>query len=53
MSFSSIAWFWEIEPPPVGYLTVLPALVLSGLMLGALGMLLSSRRSSSSRISPA
>ena len=22
----SIAWFWEIEPPPLGYLTVLPAL---------------------------
>ena len=38
-----IAWFWEIEPPTKwGYLTVLPALALSGLMLGALGMLLSS-----------
>jgi ABC-2 type transport system permease protein len=37
-----IAWFWEVEAPPIGYLTVLPALVLSGLMLGALGMLLSS-----------
>lgn len=37
-----IAWFWEIQPPPIGYLTVLPALVLSGLMLGALGMLISS-----------
>src|SRR5437868_9045104 len=37
-----IAWFWGIEPPPVGYLTVLPALILSGLMLGALGMLISS-----------
>src|SRR6185312_2466396 len=32
-----------IEPPTWwGYLTVLPALALSGLMLGALGMLLSS-----------
>jgi ABC-2 type transport system permease protein len=40
--FLAIAWFWEIEPPPVGYLTVLPALLLSGLMFGALGMLLSS-----------
>lgn len=40
--FLAIAWFWEIEPPPIGYLTVLPALVLSGLMLGALGLLLSS-----------
>jgi ABC-2 type transport system permease protein len=38
-----IAYLWEIEPPtPLGYLTVLPALVLSGLMFGALGMLLSS-----------
>jgi ABC-2 type transport system permease protein len=40
--FLAIAWFWEIEPPPIGYLTVLPALLLSGLMFGALGMLLSS-----------
>ena len=37
-----IAWFWEIEPPPLGYLTILPALLLTGLMLGALGMLISS-----------
>jgi ABC-2 type transport system permease protein len=37
-----IAWFWGIEAPPLGYLAVLPALVLSGLMLGSLGMLISS-----------
>jgi ABC-2 type transport system permease protein len=38
-----VAYLWGIEPEyPMGYLTVLPALVLSGLMLGALGMLLSS-----------
>jgi ABC-2 type transport system permease protein len=37
-----VAYLWGIEPPPWGYLTVLPALVLSGLMLGSLGMLLSS-----------
>src|SRR5437588_4542672 len=37
-----IAWFWGIEAPPFGYRAVLPALVLSGLMLGALGMLISS-----------
>src|ERR1700734_2528761 len=38
-----IAYFWEIEPPSWwNYLTVLPALMLSGLMMGALGMLLSS-----------
>ena len=41
-AFLLIAWFWEIQPPPIGYLTVLPALILTGLMLGALGMLISS-----------
>jgi ABC-2 type transport system permease protein len=41
-AFLAIAWFWEIEAPPLGYLTVLPALILCGLMLGALGMLISS-----------
>jgi len=41
-AFLAIAWFWEIEPPPLGYLTVIPALILSGLMMGALGMLVSS-----------
>src|SRR5262249_49249780 len=41
-TFLAIAWFWEIEAPPLGYIAVLPALVLSGLMLGALGMLMSS-----------
>src|ERR1700760_2585089 len=42
-AFLIIAYFWEIEPPTWwGYLAILPALALSGLMLGALGMLLSS-----------
>jgi ABC-2 type transport system permease protein len=42
-AFLVVAYFWEIEPPSLwGYLTVLPALILAGLMLGALGMLLSS-----------
>ncbi|MGJ0453761.1 MAG: ABC transporter permease [Methylocystis sp.] len=42
-AFLVIAYFWEIEPlTNWGYLTLLPALALSGLMLGALGMLLSS-----------
>jgi ABC-2 type transport system permease protein len=41
-AFLAIAWFWEIRPPWIGYITVLPALVLSGLMLGAIGLLLSS-----------
>jgi ABC-2 type transport system permease protein len=41
-AFLAIALIWEIEPPWYGYIAVLPALVLSGLMLGALGLLLSS-----------
>jgi ABC-2 type transport system permease protein len=41
-AFLAIAYFWEIEPPPIGYLTVIPALILAGLMMGALGMLVSS-----------
>jgi ABC-2 type transport system permease protein len=41
-AFLAVAYFWEIEPPRIGYLTVLPALILSGLMFGSLGMLLSS-----------
>ena len=40
--FLGIAWFWEIEPPAIGYIAVLPALILSGLMLGALGLVMSS-----------
>ncbi len=40
--FLAIALIWRIEPPWYGYIAVLPALVLSGLMLGALGLLLSS-----------
>ncbi|MBV2123191.1 MAG: ABC transporter permease [Candidatus Thiodiazotropha sp. (ex Ctena orbiculata)] len=40
--FLAIAWFWDVQPPLMGYLLVFPALLLSGLMLGALGLLLSS-----------
>ncbi len=40
--FILIAWFWDVQPPPYGYVAMLPALVLSGMMLGALGLLLSS-----------
>lgn len=40
--FLAIAWFYDIQAPWQGYLWVLPALLLSGLMLGALGLLLSS-----------
>ncbi|MDR3534439.1 MAG: ABC transporter permease [Rhodopila sp.] len=41
-AYLGIAWLWGVEAPGWGYLTVIPALVLSGLMMGALGMLLSS-----------
>ena len=41
-AFLFIAWFWGVKAPPSGYLLTLPALFLSGMMLGALGMLLSS-----------
>ena len=40
--FLAIAWFWDVRPSFIGYLSLLPALVVSGMMLGALGMLLSS-----------
>ena len=40
--FLVIAWLWGVEVPPFGWLSVLPALLLCGMMLGGLGMLLSS-----------
>ena len=40
--FFLVARLWEVEPPALGYVAVLPALVLAGMMLGALGLLLSS-----------
>jgi ABC-2 type transport system permease protein len=41
-AFLLVAYFWEVEPPAVGYLILLPVLVLTGLMLGAMGLFLSS-----------
>ena len=40
--FLAFAWFWEVRPPAMGYLYILPALILTGLMLGSVGLLLSS-----------
>lgn len=40
--FLAIAWFCGVKAPPIGYLLVFPALFLGGMMLGALGLLLSS-----------
>ena len=41
--FFIIAWFYGIQLDPIGYLAALPALILSGLMLGSLGLLISSQ----------
>jgi len=41
-AFLAIALLWEVQAPWYGYIAVLPALFLSGLMLGAFGLLLSS-----------
>jgi ABC-2 type transport system permease protein len=41
-AFLLIAYLFGVEFPPIGYVFVLPALVLSGLMLGAVGMFISS-----------
>ncbi len=41
-AFLLIAALFDIRMPSLGYVTVLPALIVAGLMLGALGLLLSS-----------
>ncbi len=41
-AFLIVAYIWGVDPPPMGFLAVLPALILSGLLLGALGLLISS-----------
>jgi ABC-2 type transport system permease protein len=40
--FLLLARFWDVRPPTFGYVAVLPALILIGLMLGAFGLALSS-----------
>jgi ABC-2 type transport system permease protein len=40
--FLAIARMWEVEIPLLGYLAALPALMLVGLMLGAIGLFFSS-----------
>ena len=42
-AFLAIAWAWGIHPPALGLVAALPAVLLSGLMLGALGLVLSAR----------
>ncbi|SIS79245.1 ABC-2 type transport system permease protein [Roseivivax lentus] len=41
-AFLAVAWAFDITLPAWGYLAALPALMLAGLMLGALGLALSS-----------
>jgi ABC-2 type transport system permease protein len=40
--FLAVAWLWGIRAPAEGYLYALPAVVLAGLTLGAIGLLMSS-----------
>ena len=41
--FLLIASFWQIDIPPLGYIVALPAFIMAGLMLGSIGLLLSSQ----------
>ena len=41
--FFVIAYFYGIEIAPIGYVVALPALIVSGLMLGSIGLLVSSQ----------
>jgi ABC-2 type transport system permease protein len=40
--FLAVAGLMEVDVPPTGYLSALPAFMLAGLMLGAIGLFLSS-----------
>jgi ABC-2 type transport system permease protein len=41
-TFLLVAWLFDIRFPALGYVTIVPALMVSGLMLGAIGLFLSS-----------
>ncbi len=41
-AFLVVAWLWGVDIPDAGWVGVLPALVIAGFMLGAMGMVLSS-----------
>ena len=41
-AFLAIAWLFEVRPPGFGYLTLFPAALLAALLLGSMGLLLSS-----------
>lgn len=42
-TFLAIAWLFDIRMEPLGYLAAFPALAIGGLMLGALGLAISSK----------
>jgi len=42
LAFLLVARFWDVRPPWAGYAAAAPAILLSGLMLGAFGLLISS-----------
>jgi ABC-2 type transport system permease protein len=39
-AFLIVAWLLDVSFPPLAWLTILPALIAGGLMLGALGLVL-------------
>lgn len=41
-TFLLIARIWGVDPPWMGYIAAIPALILSGLVLGAIGLFISS-----------
>ncbi|WP_421861956.1 ABC transporter permease [Motiliproteus sp.] len=41
-AFLAVAWWFGVEPPTMGYLWLLPAILSSALLLGALGLFISS-----------
>jgi ABC-2 type transport system permease protein len=41
-AFLAIAWFFDVQPPLAGYIWALPAVLISGVLLGAIGLFISS-----------
>jgi len=39
---AAVIYYWQLQPPSMNYITVAPALVISGLMLGSLALFMSS-----------
>ncbi len=41
-AFLAIAWWFDVQPPAIGYLWLAPVLLICGMVLGALGLFISS-----------